>query len=76
MEIFANPNIMNVSDKGVDIQAYSPTTSEWNVENLPCYVDSSTTPTTQIFRCQKYDDHVHDIQKTNNYISSSYYHKY
>ena len=73
MKIYTNPNIMNVSNLGIDFLAYSASSRAWDVANTACYVDSSTTPTTQRYMCQKYNDHVYNRQidntfaKTNNY---------
>ena len=39
-------------------------------------MDSSPNFTTQIFRCQKYDDHVFDVQKYNTYSKAQHYHRY
>lgn len=73
MKIFTNPNIMNVSNLGIDFVAYSPINRNWNVEDMSCYVDSSTTPTTQRYMCQKYNDHVYNRQIDNTFAKTDRY---
>lgn len=73
MKIFTNPHIMNVSNLGIDFQAYSSANQYWDVANSPCYVDSSNTPTIQRYSCQKYNDHVYNQQIDNTYIQTANY---
>ncbi len=73
MKVYTNPNIMNTSNLGIDFMAYSSITKSWDVMNAPCYVDSSNTPTTQQYMCQKYADHVYGQQIDNTYIKTNNY---
>ena len=73
MKLFTNINAFNSSSLGVDFVAYSPTDNDWNVNNTPCYYDTSLTSTTQDYRCQKYDDHVHSQQYDNTFTQTDHY---
>lgn len=73
MKIFTNPNIMNTSNLGIDFVSYSSVAKAWDVMHAPCYVDSSNTPTTQQYMCQKYNDHVYGRQVDNTYTKTAKY---
>ena len=63
MKLFFNPNVFDsVSDKGLDVIAYNSTSKKWETNANDCYLDQSLTPTTQLYMCQKYNDHVANSQ--------------
>ena len=45
----------------------------YDAEGMSCYVNSSTSPTIQIYQCQPYNDHVHAQQIDNTFISNNHY---
>ena len=67
---------MTASNLGLDFVAYSNQSGSWSSESASCYVDSSPTPTTQTYMCQKYDDHVHNHQIDNTQTVTSEYGMY
>lgn len=74
MRVYLNPNIFaSYSTQGIDFAAYDATSSSYRSDAVTCYVNSSTSPTIQIYQCQAYKDHVYGSQIDNVFTNSSYY---
>lgn len=66
MKVFFNPHpFSTVGTQGLDLSAYSNTTGEHTPSAPSCLKDSSSSPTSQIYQCQPYRDHVHLSQIDN-----------
>lgn len=74
MKLFFNPNpFASFSLRGLDIAAYSNSTGAYRSDASSCYVDSSASPTIQIYQCQMHNDYVYDSQLDNTITVGNYY---
>lgn len=74
LKLYFNTNpFSSFSQKGLDITAYSNSTGTYRSDFTSCYIDSSTSPTLQIFQCQMHNDYVYDQQIDNTIQVEQYY---
>lgn len=60
MLIYFNPSVFSsFSRKGLDFTAYNSSSAKFQGDSPSCYMDSSTSPTIQIYQCQAYNDYVY-----------------
>lgn len=74
MKVFVNPKIFSsIGTKGLDVSAYDQSSSSFRQDAISCYINSSTSPTIQIYQCQAYNDYVYGTQIDNTYADMGTY---
>jgi hypothetical protein len=77
MKVYINPNVfLSIGTQGLDIAAYDVNSNSFREDAASCYINSSTSPTIQIYQCQAYKDYVYGSQIDNTYASSNYFGAY
>lgn len=73
-KIYFNSKVFkNINPKGIDVSAYSQTANSYREDAVSCYINSSISPTIQIYQCQAHNDYVYGQQLDNTYRQTSDY---
>jgi hypothetical protein len=74
MRVYINPSIFSsIGTQGLDVAAFDQGSNSYRGDAVSCYINSSTSPTIQIYQCQAYQDYVYEQQIDNTYSNAGYY---